>query len=64
MQSNKIGEVGGSRIVYIYHLSHVCCWRINTSSDGIVVKEELFNVVFAEFQADRLDQWWRDEAQT
>ncbi len=54
----------GIRNLKVYHLSHVSCWRLDTSSDGIVVEEELINVIFIEIQAGRLDQWWHDKAQT
>ena len=47
-----------------YHLSHVCCSRIDIRSDGIVIENELVNVVVVEIQANRLDQWWHEEAQT
>ena len=46
-----------------YQLSHVCCWRIDASSDGIVVEKELINIIVVEFQTIGFDQWWHEEAQ-
>ena len=46
-----------------YQLSHVCRWRFNTSSDSIVVEKELINITVVEFQTNRFDQWWHEEAQ-
>ena len=36
----------------VYHLSHVCCLRINASSDGIEIEKELINVTVIEIQAN------------
>ena len=48
-------------IWYSYQLSHVCCWRVDASSDGIVVEKELINIVVIEVQVNRLDQQWHEE---